>query len=99
VSAGRSDLAAALVDALDERALDELAARLAPLLAARLGQSDDEWLDTRSATAYLNLRSVHALQRLKQHGLPYHQDTPAGKCWFKRSELDDWRDANREGPR
>jgi hypothetical protein len=97
VSARPSDLAAALVDSLDDAALDELAAKLAPRLAARLGPGGDEWLDTKGAVAYLNMSSQHALQRAKQHGLPYYQDVPGGKCSFKRSELDEWRAGNREG--
>jgi hypothetical protein len=91
-------LAAALVDALDDAALGVLADRLAPLLADRLGEHrGDEWLDARGAARYLGL-SLPALHRLttrearaKPGGIPAHQDTPGGKLWFLRSELDQWR--------
>jgi hypothetical protein len=91
-------LAAALVDALDDEALDQLAARLAPRLEARLGrQHEDEWFDAKGAAAYLGI-SLHALHRQttrearsKPGAIPCHQDVAGGKLWFLRSELDEWR--------
>jgi hypothetical protein len=99
VSARPSDLAAALVDSLDDAALDELAAKLAPRLAARLGQDGDEWLDAKRTAAYLGM-SIHALHRLTAaRTIPFHQDHPNARLWFRRSEVDAWREAGREGPR
>ena len=91
-----SDLAAALLDALDDDALDELAARLAPRLAGRLGPADaqpsgDRWLDARAAAAYLGV-SIHALHRLSaERRIPASQERPGARLYFRRDELDRWR--------
>lgn len=84
-------LAAALVETLDDDALDALADRLAPRLAGRLERAgdlgEDGWLDAKAAAAYLGL-SVHALHRLTaERRIPLHQDAPGAKLWFRRSEL------------
>lgn len=88
-----SNLAAALLDALDEDALDRLAHALAPRLQ-RLTAGDtaqDGWMDSRAAAAYLGL-STHALHRLTAaRSIPCSQDRPGGRCYFKRSDLDEWR--------
>lgn len=87
-------LAAAVVAALDDIALDELADRLAPKLAARLAAREplpDEWLPSNKAAAYLGV-SVNALHKLTAaRAIPFEQDGPGCKMWFKRSELDEWR--------
>jgi len=101
--AGRpvSDLAAALLDALDDDALDRLAERLAPRLAGRLAPADaqpngDRWLDARAAAAYLGV-SIHALHRLSaERRVPASQARPGARLYFQRSQLDRWR---REGAR
>lgn len=94
-----SDLAAALLDALDDDALDVLAERLAPHLADRLATEaprPDGWLDTRGAAAYLGI-SLHALHRLSaERRLPCSQRCPGGRMYFRRDDLDHWR---REGAR
>jgi excisionase family DNA binding protein len=95
-----SDLATALIAALDDQALDQLAELLEP----RLRELDTEgagevWMTTPEAAAYLKL-SVDALHRLtaptNDSGIPFHRDTPGGKCYFNRLELDAWR-MNRNG--
>ena len=58
-----SKLGIALVESLDEAALDLLAERLAPRIAERLVGGDDRWLSTKEAANYLGL-SVHALHKL-----------------------------------
>ena len=89
-----SDLADALLNALDADALDRLAEQLAPRLAGRLAADapePDRWLDTRGAADHLAL-SVHALHRLSaDRRIPAAQDKPGGRLYFKRSELDRWR--------
>ena len=88
-----TDLAAALLDALDADALDRLAEQLAPRLAGRLAADDgpDRWLDARGAADHLAL-SVHALHRLSaDRRIPAAQDRPGGRLYFRRSELDRWR--------
>jgi excisionase family DNA binding protein len=89
-------LAAALVDALDDAALERLLARLGPrlleLVAARLGdRGEDRWLSTREAAEYLGL-TPNALHKLTAaRVVPFSQEQAGGKLWFLRSELDAWR--------
>ena len=90
-----SDLAAALLEALDEAALDRLAEKLGPRLAGSLaagaGPEPDRWLTTREAAAHIGV-SVHALHRLSaDRRIPASQDRPGGRLYFRRSELDRWR--------
>jgi len=90
-----SDLAAALLDALDDAALDRLAERLAPRLADRLvadaQPNGDRWLDARAAAAYLGV-SIHALHRLSaERRIPASQERPGARLYFRRDELDRWR--------
>jgi excisionase family DNA binding protein len=93
---GSPVLATALVDALDDVALDKLADRLAPLLVARAATHttaplEDRWLPTVEAADYLGL-SVNALHKLTaERAIPFEQEGPGCKMWFKRSELDEWR--------
>lgn len=87
-----SDLATALLDALDDDALDRLAERLAPRLADRLvaDKQEDGWLTTRDAAAYVG-RSTTALHKLTAaRQIPFSQDGPGGRCYFRRSDLDAW---------
>ncbi len=85
-------LARAVLEALDEEALDALAERLAPRIASRLSASEDGWLDAKGAADYLGLPSVHALHRLSsERRIPCSQDRPGGRLYFRRQELDRWR--------
>lgn len=97
-SVGGEGLGAALVDALDDVALEALAERLAPLLEARLaGPHDDAWFDAKGAAEYLGMslaslyRRTTREARAEPDAIPAHQEVPGGKLWFKRSELDEWR--------
>jgi excisionase family DNA binding protein len=98
-----SDIVLALVASLDRETLRLLAGRLSPYLPMASDQSDDDvdldadrdpvdrWLDSRQAAAYLGM-SVHAIHKLTAaRTIPFEQDAPGCKCWFKRSELDRWR--------
>jgi hypothetical protein len=88
-----SDLAGAIVASLDDSALDALADLLAPKLEQRLkpAVADDGWLDAKRAAAYVGL-SMNALHKLTaERAIPFEQEGPGCKMWFKRSELDAWR--------
>ena len=89
-----TDLAAAIVGALDDPALDRLADLLAARLAARIKTDDQtsaEWLDVAGAAAHLGL-TRHALHKLTAaRAIPFEQDAPGCKLWFRRTDLDHWR--------
>lgn len=88
-------LAQALLDQLDDEALDALAQRLAPLVANRVATAAhpaaaDRWLTTREAAAYIG-RSPNALHKLSAaRVVPFSQDGPGARCYFRRSDLDAW---------
>lgn len=83
----------ALLAALDDPELAaRVAERLEPHLSAPATGDQDRWMGTAEAARYLGL-TVNAVHRLMSDGrLPRHQEVAGGKCWFKRSELDSWRD-------
>jgi excisionase family DNA binding protein len=66
-------------------------------LAARTEQeapsSGDVWLTTAQAASYLGL-SVNALHKLTAaRMIPFEQEGPGCKLYFRRWELDAWRQA------
>jgi hypothetical protein len=64
----------------------------APYLPAPQPPSEDRWLTTREAAAYLGM-SPNALHKLAAaRSVRFVQDTPRGRCYFKRSWLDDSRE-------
>jgi hypothetical protein len=73
-----------------------LADLLAPKLKLRLkppAAASDGWLDAKRAAAYVGL-SVNALRKLTaERAIPFEQEVPGCKSWFKRSSLDAWRAA------
>ena len=83
-------LARALLDELDGDALAELAARLAPYLPTP-APAEDRWLTTARAAAYLGITTTALHKHTTARSIPFEQDKPSGKCWFKRSDLDTWR--------
>jgi excisionase family DNA binding protein len=94
-------LVSALLDELDDDSLDALAERLAPRLESRLSsQSEpDAWMTTNEAAAYLGM-TANALHKLTaSRTIPFAQDEPGARCYFKRSELDRWRGSGARGGR
>jgi excisionase family DNA binding protein len=90
-----SELASALIAQLDDDALAELATRLAPFLPRPNGSHEDRWLSTREAATYLGI-TANALHKLTAaRAIPFEQEAPNAKCWFRRSELDAWRRGGR----
>jgi hypothetical protein len=77
--------------ASDPQALDTLAEHLAPRIADRPPAQQDGWLDTTGAAEYagLSLPAIH--KHTAARTIPFEQDGPGCRCWFKRSELDAWR--------
>ncbi len=94
------ELVAARATALGPALLSE---RLAPRLEARFAQSPnsgagaDRWMTTAEAAAYLGVtpNALHKLTRAR--AIPFSQDGPGCRCYFKRSDLDRWRDSSARG--
>jgi excisionase family DNA binding protein len=84
-----SSLAFAFIEALDDDACARLAERLAPYLAS--AAPADEWLDSGGAAAYLSLPKSTLHKLTAERAIPFEQDGPGCKCYFKRSALDAWR--------
>jgi excisionase family DNA binding protein len=89
-----SALARALLDDLGPDDLRELAARLEPYFLPPTVPAEDGWLTTAQAASYLGM-SISALHKLTAARLiPFEQSGPGAKCYFRRSDLDEWRRGN-----
>jgi hypothetical protein len=99
------DVLVAQVATLDGDELDCLFDRLSPLLnrvgdrrAARAvaqSKQGEGWLNAREAAAYVGL-TLNALHKhTAARTIPFEQDGPGCKLWFRRSELDRWRRGDR----
>jgi len=92
-----SDLARTLLLSLDPDDLVLLADMLEPYRqrghAVSGADAGDEWLDLRSAAEHLAMPR-NAVQRLaSERRIPSHHEGPNCKHYFKRRELDEWREA------
>jgi hypothetical protein len=81
----------AIRDVVLDRLADVLAPRIAERLAATDGSEPDGWLNSKDAASYLGItpNAVHKLTA--ERAIPFEQEAPGCKCWFKRSDLDAWR--------
>jgi excisionase family DNA binding protein len=86
-------IAYAIVEALDDDALEILAAKLAPILAQRRPPAamDDRWIDTKQAARYLGITTSSLWKLTAARRVPFAQDKPGAKCWFQKAALDGWR--------
>jgi hypothetical protein len=77
----------------DPQALEELWVLLAPMMKTLIPAQGDQggWLDTKSAAEYLGISPNALHKHTSARTIPFHQDVPYGRCWFKRSDLDSWR--------
>lgn len=93
----------AVVLTLDDGTLRRLAHAIAVELAKLTTApttTADGWLDSRAAAAYLGLPSSHPLHKLSAaRELAFSQDSPGGKLWFRRADLDEFRLRSRVEPR
>lgn len=84
---------------LDGETIRELARELAPQIAALLPdtQADDRWLDSGAAADYLGI-SITALHKLTSaRRLTFSQEAPGGRCYFRRADLDAYREQGMKG--
>jgi excisionase family DNA binding protein len=72
---------------------ERLAPHLLPMVDQRPARSSDEWLDSHGAANYLGISrsSLHKLSA--ERAIPFEQEGPGCKLWFRRSDLDAWRAA------
>ncbi len=88
---------------VDVSAVDALLARLADLVVQRLIErsdanprtSTDEWMDARSAAEYLGIHRDTLRKLAASRGIPTHQEGSGCKLYFRRDELDEWRQSSR----
>lgn len=78
--------------------LDEFISQLAERVAARIavqapGSADGagEWLDSRHAAEYLGVHRDTLRKLAAERSIPSEQDGPGCKLYFRRSDLDAWR--------
>jgi excisionase family DNA binding protein len=80
--------------ALDDADVERIAARVVELLRAeKIGgqKSEDRWMTSAEAAEHLGL-SLHALRHLvARRAIPYVQDRPGARIFFRASQLDAWR--------
>jgi hypothetical protein len=53
----------------------------------------DGWLDTKGAAEYLGLTANGMHKLTASRMVPFEQEGPGCRCWFRRSELDAWRES------
>jgi len=84
-----------------EALVDKLVARVAAAVVEHLGRSSsddsDEWLDSRSAAEYLGVHRDTLRKLAAERAIPVHQDGRGCKLFFRRSDLDEWRDRGGRG--
>lgn len=85
-----------LVVTLDAEGLDALAERVALRVVERLAQGTggagaDAWLGTREAAEHLGIHPDTLRRAARERAIPFEQDGPGRKLYFRRSELDRWR--------
>lgn len=75
--------------ALSPEAVEQIAGRVAELIGTP--PVEDRWMDAKDAAEYLAipLSTLHKLTAAD--AIPHSQDCPGGKLYFKRSDLDKWR--------
>jgi hypothetical protein len=80
---------------LDSETIDDLAEGVAVKVSELLpDRQENRWLDSAEAADHLCI-PLSQLRKLSAAGLiPAYQDTPGGRLYFLRSELDEWRRSN-----
>lgn len=77
--------------------ITEVAERVAAAVVARLGAGSSEavheWLDSRRAAEYLGVHRDTLRKLAAERAIPAEQDGPGCKLFFRRSDLDAWRQA------
>jgi excisionase family DNA binding protein len=84
-----------------EALVDKLVARVAAAVIEHLGRASNdasaEWLDSRSAAEYLGVHRDTLRKLAAERAIPVHQDGRGCKLFFRRGDLDEWRDRGGRG--
>jgi hypothetical protein len=76
-----------LIDLVCDRLADRVVARLQPT------PQQDAWLDLSDAAEHLGLHPDTLRKRAKAGFIPFKQDAPRCRLFFRRADLDAWRHA------
>ena len=87
-----SMLARALLADLGSEDLADLAQRLAPFLPR---DAADGWMNSRDAAAYLGISKAALHHLTAARRIPFTQGGPGEKLFFKRTDLDAFREGGR----
>ena len=84
----------------DESGLRHLAELLAPYLPEPTATGEaDRWMSTREAAEYAGTTPNALHKAMAAREIHFEQDTPGGKAWFKRADIDAWRRGDRPSSR
>jgi excisionase family DNA binding protein len=90
----RSSGAPAHVSGMVEEFISQLAERVAERIVERTTAPTDEigeWFDSRHAAEYLGVHRDTLRKLAGERAIPSEQDGPGCKLYFRRSDLDAWR--------
>jgi excisionase family DNA binding protein len=85
----RGSLLDALIDQIAGRVVERLAGATNPLLAGE--PTGDDWLDSRRAAEYLGVHRDTLRKLAAERAIPAEQDGRGCKLYFRRCDLDAWR--------
>jgi excisionase family DNA binding protein len=78
--------------------MDEFISQLAERVVARITEQSatpttgaDDWFDSRRAAEYLGIHRDTLRKFAAERAIPSEQDGPGCKLYFRRSDLDAWR--------
>ena len=97
MSAANKVVLQTFVDALAEAVADRVAELIGTPPATERDRTEPTWLDAHRAADHLGLH-VDTVRRLAaRREIPFEQDGPGCRLWFKRDELDAWRSRGGRG--
>lgn len=85
------------IQSLDEEEMEAIAHALAPRMIREIekwleeGASQDRWMNSREAAEYLAIPPSTLRKLTASCAIPFAQESEGANCYFKRSDLDQWR--------
>ena len=90
VPAASGNTEVAVLDGLIAQLANRVAAMVVEQLSVK-GARGDEWFDSRHAAEYLGVHRDTLRKLAAERSVPSEQDGPGCKLYFRRSDLDEWR--------